>query len=122
MDESNLTRFIDVAHRFDLPPVLPAVIESSKNAALIDQWFREKGMLAFSLRAPQAAGSVIDVLVRPEVPFDELHAEAVTVTLFGRPVKIASIAHLIEMKRSANRLKDRIDIGALEKSQRGESP
>lgn len=79
-------------------------------------------MLAFALREPQVAGSVIDVLVRPEVTFEKLQADAEIVDLFGRSVKIASIKHLLFMKRIANRLKDRVDIEALEKIQRGEDP
>ena len=103
-------------------PVIPVPIDSLKNAALIEQWHREKGMLAFALREPGIAGSVIDVLVRSEVPFNRLAADASVMTLFGRAVNVASIDHLLEMKRIANRPKDRLDIEALEKIQRGEQP
>jgi len=91
MDDANLTKFIDVAKQFGLAPIIPVSIDSLKNAKQIDQWHKEKGMLAFALREPQVSGSVIDVLVRPEVTFDELHVDAATVDLFGRSVKIASI-------------------------------
>ncbi|MDO9400068.1 MAG: hypothetical protein Q7T46_01160 [Polaromonas sp.] len=122
MEDDNLSKFITVAKQFGLAPIIPVNIDSLKNAQQIDQWHREKGMLAFALREPQVAGSVIDVLVRPEVLFDKLQAEAVTVHLFDRAVKIASIDHLLFMKRIANRPKDRIDIEALEKIKRGEDP
>lgn len=122
MDDANLTLFIDVAKHFGLAPIIPVSIDSLKNAKQIDQWHKEKGMLAFALREPQVSGSVIDVLVRPEVTFNALQVEAATVDLFGRSVKIASIEHLLFMKRIANRPKDRIDIEALEKIQRGEDP
>ena len=122
MDDANLTKFIDVAKQFGLAPIIPVSIDSLKNAKQIDQWHKEKGMLAFALREPQVSGSVIDVLVRPEVTFDALHVDAATVDLFGRSVKIASIDHLLFMKRIANRPKDRIDVEALEKIQRGQDP
>ena len=122
MDDANLTKFIDVAKQFKLAPIIPVSIDSLKNAKQIDQWHKEKGMLAFALREPQVSGSVIDVLVRPEVTFDALQLDATTVDLFSRSVKIASIEHLLLMKRIANRPKDRIDIEALEKIQRGEDP
>ena len=122
MDEANLTLFIEVAKQFELAPVIPVSIDSLKNAKQIDQWHKEKGMLAFALREPQVSGSVIDVLVRPEVTFDALQVGAATVDLFGRSVKVASIEHLLFMKRIANRPKDRIDIEALEKIQRGQDP
>ena len=122
MDDANLTKFIDVAKQFGLAPIIPVSIDSLKNAKQIDQWHKEKRMLAFALREPQVSGSVIDVLVRPEVAFEQLQIDAATVDLFGRSVKIASIEHLLFMKRIANRPKDRIDVEALEKIQRGEDP
>ncbi len=122
MDDGNLARFIEVAKRFGLKPGIPVPIDSLRNAAQIAQWRREKGMLAFSLREPQAAGSVVDVLVRPEISFETLVANAVKGALFGRLVLIASIDDLLAMKRAANRPKDQLDIVALEKIKRGEDP
>ena len=122
MDDGNLARFIDVAKRFGLKPGIPVPIDSLRDAGQIEQWHREKGMLAFSLREPQAAGSVVDVLVRPEISFETLVANAVKGALFGRLVLIASIDDLLAMKRAANRPKDQLDIVALEKIKRGEDP
>ena len=70
MNDENLVRFISVAKQFGLVPAIPVPIDSLRNASQIDQWHREKGMLAFSLREPCIGGSVVDVLVRPDVPFD----------------------------------------------------
>jgi len=122
MDDENLVRFIDVAKGYGLKPGIPVPIESLRNAEQIDQWHREKGMLAFSLREPQVGGSVIDVLVRPDVSFEKLLANAVDGNFFGRSVSIASIDDLLAMKRIANRPKDQLDIIALEKIKRGEDP
>lgn len=122
MDEENLTRFIGVAKQIGLVPSIPVSIDSLRNAAQIEQWHREKGMLAFALREPQTGGGVVDVLVRPEVPFDQLYERAVVGELFSQRVMIASIDDLLTMKRRANRDKDRLDIAALEKIKRGEDP
>jgi hypothetical protein len=67
-------------------------------------------------------GSVVNVLVRPDVSFDRLIANAVMGKLFGRRVPIASIDDLLAMKRITNRPKDQLDIAALEKIKRGEDP
>ena len=80
MDEDNLSRFIEVALRLSLIPVMPVPLDSLKNAALIDQWHRENGMLAFALREAAPGGLVIDVLVKPEVGFVELAERANDVT------------------------------------------
>ena len=122
MDDENLVRFIAVATRFGLIPSIPVSIDSLRNSQQIDQWYVEKGMLAFALREPQIGGSVVDILVRPEVPFENLMTNATVGELFGRQVHIASIEDLLVMKRSANRPKDKLDIIALEKIVRGEDP
>lgn len=122
MNDANLVRFIAVAKRYGLVPVIPVPIDSLRNAGQIEQWHREKGMLAFALREPHIGGGAVDVLVRPEVPFDRLMANAVTGELFARRVPIASIDDLLAMKRIANRPKDQLDIVALEKIKRGEDP
>ncbi len=122
MNDENLLRFINVAKRHALVPGIPVPIDSLRDAAQIDQWHREKGMLAFSLREQGAGGSVVDVLVRPPVSFERLCSNAVTGMLFGRSVAIASIEDLLVMKQFANRPKDQLDIAALEKIKRGEDP
>jgi hypothetical protein len=122
MDDTNLDRFIGVARKYSLQPNIPVPLDALRNANQIDAWHREKGMLAFSLREPQAGGKVVDILVRPQIPFERLLQNAVAGELFGRKVMIAAIDDLLEMKRIANRPKDRIDIEALERIQRGEDP
>lgn len=122
MDDENLLRFIAVAKRLGLIPVMPVAIDALRNAQQIELWYHEKGMLSFSLREPQVGGSIVDVLVRPEVPFNTLVSNAVIGELFGRQLRIAAIEDLLVMKRIANRPKDQMDIMALEKITRGEDP
>lgn len=135
MNDENLVRFIEVAKRFGLTPSIPVPIDSLRNAEQLEQWYREvgqagkprsgcsqKGMLAFALREPQIGGGVVDILVRPEVPYEQLKKNAIAGELFSQQVWIACIDDLLTMKRVANRPKDRLDIEALEKIKRGEDP
>lgn len=122
MNEVNLNRFIGVAKHYGLVPMMPVSIEALKNPGQLEQWYREKGMLAFALREPQIGGSVVDILVRPDVSFDELKSNAVIGELFSMQVKIASVDDLLTMKRIANRPKDQLDVVALERIKRGEDP
>ena len=110
MDDANMTRFIDAARAMGLSPSLPVAIETLSNAAQIDFWFREKNMLAFSLREAAPAGLVVDVLVRPRVPYPALRANAVKRFLGATAIPIASIDHLIELKSGTGRGIDAIDI------------
>lgn len=122
MNDDNLSRFIEVAGQFGLVPAIPVALDSLRDAAQIERWHREKGMLAFSLRETRVGGLVVDILVRPEIDFGRLRANAVLGELFGRQVPIAGIDDLLVMKRAANRGKDRLDIEALERIKRGEDP
>lgn len=61
-------------------------------------------------------GGALDVLARPAgaPPYAELRRAAERVELGGFAVLVASIPHLIAMKRAAGRLKDLADIAELE--------
>jgi hypothetical protein len=122
MNDENLSRFIEVAGQFRLVPAIPVPLNALRDAAQIERWHREKGMLAFSLRETKVGGMVVDVLVRPGIDFERLRDNAVNGKLSGHHVPIASIDDLLAMKRAANRGKDRLDIEALEKIKRGEDP
>lgn len=122
LDETNLNRFVEFAQHLGLKPVMPVPLVSLNNPSLLEQWHREKGMLAFALRSEQADATVVDLLIQPEVPFADLIQRATQVQVLGNTLPIASLEDLITMKRAANRPKDQIDLLALEKLQRGENP
>lgn len=122
MDAGNLERFIAVARDAGLRPTIPVPIESLARPELIEQWHREKGMLAFSLRGADARATVLDVLVRPVVPYDELRRDALMVEMGSARVPVASIPHLIAMKTGTGRGKDRVDIDELAKLMQGGTP
>jgi len=113
LDDENLAKFVDCAKRANLKPVLPIPIDSLRDAALIDQWHREKGMLAFALRGPEMMATAIDVLVRPVVSYDELKRNAVTKRIGPLSVPVASIDDLITLKTGTGRSKDALDIEEL---------
>ncbi len=122
MDAGNLERFIAGAREAGLRPTIPVPIESLARPELIEQWHREKGMLAFSLRGAAAQATVLDVLVKPIVPYADLRRDALMVTLGTSKVPVASIPHLIAMKTGTGRGKDQIDIDELKKLMPGNAP
>jgi hypothetical protein len=113
--DENLAKFVDCAKSAKLKPVLPIPIDSLRDAALIDLWHREKGMLAFALRGPEMMATVVDVLLRPVVPFDELKRDAVTKRIGPLSIPVASIDHLIRLKSGTGRSKDLLDLEELGK-------
>ena len=115
LDDANLSRFIDCARAANLKPVAPISIDALRDPALIDQWHREKGMLSFALREADLMATVIDVLVRPVVPFEVLKRNAV-IKLAGRlTIPVACIDDLIALKTGTGRSKDALDIEELRK-------
>lgn len=122
MDAENLHRFINCAKAAGLRPVIPVDIDSLARPDLIEQWHRDKGMLAFGLRGPDMMATVIDVLVKPVVPFADIRRDAVVTDIGPLKVPIASIEHLIAMKTGTGRSKDAIDIEELRKIQAGRAP
>lgn len=117
MTPDNLRRFMDCAKAAGLHPVAPVPVDALADPEQIERWHREKGMLAFSLRQPDSMATVIDVLVKPAVPYPELRRDAVIVAVGTLKVPIASIDHLIAMKTGTGRGKDAVDIDELRKIQ-----
>ena len=79
-------------------------------------------MPAFGLRGADMMAPVIDVLVKPVVPFSELRRDAKLVAVGLLTVPVASIEHLIAMKTGTGRSKDAIDIEELRKIRDGTPP
>ena len=117
MDEGNLQKFLSVAKANNLRPTIPVELDALARPELIEQWHREKGMLAFSLRGPETMATVMDVLVRPAIPYADLRRAATMVEVGPIQIPVASIEHLITMKTGTGRSKDLIDIEELRKIQ-----
>lgn len=117
MDASNLRKLLSAAKAAGLRPTIPVDLDALANPELMEQWHREKGMLAFSLRGPEAMATVLDILVKPVVPFADLRRDASMIEVGPIKIPVASIGHLIAMKTGTGRGKDLIDIEELQKLQ-----
>lgn len=113
LDASNLRRFLEVAQVLKLTPTLPVKIDALLDAAQLDEWVREKHMIAFALRSPVSTSPTIDIIVRPVVPFAQMHANRVEKTLEDITVHLASIDDLIVLKTGTGRLRDEYDVRIL---------
>lgn len=117
MEGSNLQRFLAAAKASGLRPTMPVALDTLAQPELIEQWHREKGMLAFSLHGAETMATVLDVLVRPVILFADLRRDATMVEVGSLSIPVASIEHLIAMKTGTGRSKDVIDIEELRKIQ-----
>ena len=102
-------------------PQVPVVPEDFANSAVREVWLQEKHMRAFSLVDPANPMRVVDLLLKPEVLFEELFSRSQEVLLNETTIRIASLDDLITLKRRAGRPQDLADVVQLEaiRRQRG---
>ncbi len=117
MDSENVQKFLSAAKAVGLHPTVPVPLDALAQPEMLEQWYREKGMLAFSLRGAETMATVLDILVKPAIPFAELRRDAIEVEVGTIRIPVASIGHLIAMKTATGRSKDLIDIEELQKLQ-----
>lgn len=95
-------------------PQVPVSAETFADQAVREEWFQTKHMRAFSLVDPTNPMRVVDLLLKPEVPFEELLARSQEGFVGETRVRVASLDDLITLKRYAGRPQDLADIGELE--------
>lgn len=77
------------------------------------EWQALRNMQVFSFWDSSNTRPTVDIMLSPEVPFEELWAEAPVMNLGGHEVRVASVEHLIRMKTAAGRPQDLADIERL---------
>ena len=97
-------------------PSLPVKMIDFADPSIREQWVRDKGMTVFQMYSDQTRMS-IDLFASYPIDFNTLFADATQVSVSGNALRIASLDHLIQMKRSAGRTQDLLDIEKLEKLQ-----
>jgi hypothetical protein len=113
LDAENLRRFFLVAKRLVLRPVLPVTLEQFFDAKAVQSWIRDKRMLAFQLRFPDARAPSIDILVKPLVPFEPAYGRRATMRVEEVAIDVAAAEDLIALKSGTGRLIDKSDVQAL---------
>jgi len=111
----------DPAHRaiaalvgLGMEPRLPVDPQSFADPEVRRAWAKERNLTVFTMLDPKEPLLEVDLFAEAPIPFEQLWEQATVVQLDGRPVRIASVAHLIAMKRAAGRPHDLADIAALE--------
>jgi len=113
LDAENLGRFLVVAKRLALKPVLPVTLDQFCDAGTLETWIRDRRMLAFQLRSPDARAPSIDILVNPVIPFEPAYGRRMRMSIEGVTIDVAAAEDLIGLKSGTGRLIDKSDIQAL---------
>jgi hypothetical protein len=93
-------------------PLVPVSAEAFADAATRETWLHERQMKALSLVDFANPMRVVDLLLKPEVPFDDLWNRSREAFINRTRVRIASLDDLLTLKRQSG--KDLADIEQLE--------
>ena len=113
LDAENLQAFLRVAERLKLLPVLPVPLADFADPEKRQNWIREKHLLAFALRSPDAAAPTLDILVQPKVEFSAAWDRRIEKKLPETTLCLATIDDLIALKTDTGRQSDASDVEAL---------
>jgi hypothetical protein len=95
-------------------PVNPADFANSQTR---QAWNEEKGIQVFSMIDPANPLRIVDLFVKPPLPFEELWARSKVIHVESTSIRIASLSDLIHLKRLAGRPQDLADLEKLEQIQ-----
>lgn len=102
-----------------LVPRLPVPHEHFADPDIRRSWVEQRDLVAFTLHDPSDALREVDLLAATPLPFSTLLAFSDIVDVDGVPVHVASVEHLVAMKRLSGRAQDLADIEALSQLSNG---
>jgi len=114
LSEEHVRRAVDALLSLGLRAALPVDPRDFADEAKRREWIEARNMTVFSMRDPANPLLLVDLFARDPMPFAELWEHADRFTLQGETIRVASIEHLIRMKREAGRPQDAVDIAELE--------
>jgi predicted nucleotidyltransferase len=114
LGSENVLRIVEALTARGFRPLLPLDARAFADEMTRQEWIDTHDLEVFSMRDERNPLLTVDLFAREPIPFEELWSGADTITLGGRPIHVASIEHLIRMKRAAARPQDTLDIAQLE--------
>ncbi|MEZ0471513.1 hypothetical protein [Luteimonas salinilitoris] len=114
LSPGNARRGMRALASIGLQPRLPVAMDDFADEDRRLDWLRNRNMVVFPLWDPANPLRSVDVFIDEPIGFGDLMAEAVVKDVDGLEVRIASIPHLIEMKRRSARPRDLEDIDKLQ--------
>jgi hypothetical protein len=115
LSEENMLRLVDCLTSLGFQPRAPVPAAQLADPERRSEWIREKNLKAFSFHRPSRPLDAVDVLIAAPLDFDTLSSHSEVLDAAGLPIRLASIADLIVLKRHAGRAQDLSDIDALER-------
>ncbi|MDQ2702767.1 MAG: hypothetical protein M3Y70_08165 [Pseudomonadota bacterium] len=114
LSPGNAKRGMESLASIGLQPRLPVPLDDFADPDKRADWLKNRNMLVFPLWDPANPLRSVDVFISEPIAFADLSRDAVLKDLDGVQVPIASIDHLIGMKRASGRPRDLDDIDKLQ--------
>ena len=120
-------RALEALQALGYKPSVPVQLSDFADPAIREGWIRDKGMMVFQMYSHQTRMSIDKIFVQYPIDFEELWSHGSKIDLPESSLRIASIDHLILMKRQAGRAQDMLDVEKLGKlkqimAERGDVP
>ena len=114
LDEPNVRKAVEILSAMGLKPRAPVDPGDFSNAAIRQKWIDEKGMMVFNFIDPTGEIAGIDIFARYPMDYEQMLARSEFRPLGNVPVRVCSLDDLIEIKKSAARPVDLLDVTELE--------
>ena len=109
----NVEILINTLQAAGFKPLVPVNMNQFKNKEAREYWLHEKNMLVFQVYDTANPLRQIDIFTHEPFDFEEMWQASRIKEINHVAIRIASIPHLIAMKRKADRPQDREDIRKL---------
>lgn len=113
LDGKNLEKVDKVMHKLGYSERLPVSVMSLNDESQVKKWLKDKNIKAFSFVPPKDNPLQIDIVIEESLKFDKFFKDKINKRIENVTIPVASIDHLIKMKRKADRKQDMIDLEAL---------
>ncbi len=113
LSAENCKRGLKALSGIGFQPRLPVRLEEFCNPENRRKWIEQSNMLVFPLWDPDNPLRSLDLFVEEPIEFSQLMDDALIKDVDGVQIRVASVEHLIEMKKAAGRPRDLDDIAKL---------
>lgn len=111
----NINRAFSALAGLEYRPTIPITATQFADATQRTTWVRDKGMQVLQFWSERHRETPIDIFVSVPFDFDAEYALALVKPFASIAVRFLSIPTLIQLKLTAGRLQDRIDVEYLQK-------
>ena len=114
LEKENLAKFADCMVAMGFKPKVPADPKLLFDPEVRRDWHDNRNMKVFSFFHPSHHQRIVDLFITEPIDFKNIYADHIEIRLGDTSVPTASILHLKELKRQANRPVDIADIQSLD--------